>query len=103
MRLSLNRRLNSALDRLLPPGSTERILRDLPPGLKAEYVLWRARCDEVAARYADSPGAYYMAVLEGIACPPMPQSLVHLFPCSPSITTELTLDQVADLYQATLK
>ena len=103
MRVSLNRRLDRVLDRLLPPGSTERILRDLPDETKATYARWRARCDAVAARYADRPGAYYMALLDGLALPPVPPCLAHLFPSPPTITLDITAEQAADIYQATFK
>lgn len=103
MRVSLNRRLDRVLDRLLPPGSTERILHDLPDDTKATYAQWRARCDAVAARYAGKPGAFYEALLEGMASPPVPPSIAHLFPRPPAIKTEMTSEQAADIYQATFK
>jgi hypothetical protein len=80
------------------------MLRDLPPDLKAEYALWRQRCDAAAASYADKPGSLHAALLDGLEpLPRMPLSLRPVMGAAPMLTEDMTIDQIADLYHQRLR
>lgn len=107
MRLSPSRRLDRALDALLPPHSTARRVRDLPAPLKIAYAQWQQRCSQAVARYADRPpGWRYEQMLETgeDVAPPLPPNLREALGNDVMrVSDDLSLEQVADLYAAMLR
>lgn len=100
MRISENRRLDRLLDLLLPKGSTERKMRDMPIALKLDYARWSDACDKAAARYANVPGGLYEAMISGNdPSPRLPKSLETVISNSvPQLTIDMDLRLIADLY-----
>lgn len=107
MRLSPSRRLDRALDALLPPHSTARRVRDLPAPLKIAYAQWQQRCSQAVARYADRPpGWRYEQMLETgeDVAPPLPPNLREaLGDDVRRVTDSMGVEDASDLYGEMLR
>ena len=106
MRLSPSRRLDRALDALLPPLGIERRVRNLPSPLKMAYAQWRQRCDHALALYADRPPSWlYEQMLAGESVtPPMPFALRKALNANEArVTVAMSVTDAADLYRAVLE
>lgn len=98
-RISLSRRMDRVIDRLLPVGSTERRLRDLPVEARAEYLAWRARCDRAASCYPAGSSGLYRALVEGYNPPPPPPAVATALGMDRyRIPPDATVQDMADLY-----
>lgn len=100
MRISLNRRMDRLLDRLLPVGSVRRRLRETPPDMKLAYAQHRQAVESWHRRYTGfHAGAAYEAMLDGYGPPEMPTQLVTaLWPNRRKITADTTLADAAEIY-----
>lgn len=102
--LSLNRRLDRLLDAVLPPGSRERALHDLPDGLRAQLAEHEARCERATRHYemVHGEGSAFVDSLDGVVtAPPMPDHLARALgiPPAPVITTDMSAGQASEVYR----
>jgi hypothetical protein len=66
-RVSLQRRLDAIRNALLPAGSTQRRVNDLPDRERGWYDAWRDECAELinAAELEGGPGSAYGRLISG--------------------------------------
>lgn len=78
----------------------------LPPNLRAVYDAWTNDCDTLLERYNGEPGSYYMAILDGLATPPMPPCLIKPLAINNSphpIPVGATLADATEIYERFLE
>lgn len=104
-RRSVDRRLDKLLDTILPPGSHERRVHELPDDLRASLELHQAKTSEIFLRLENidpTPGAAYARLLDGdLVLPMMPPELRSALGLvdPPVLLESMGTSEIADVYQ----
>ena len=108
-RRSVDRRLDKLLDAILPPGSHERRVHELPDDLREALRLHQAKTSGIISHVENidpTPGAFYARLIDGDATlPQMPQALRLALGIAdaPEITEAMTLSEIAAAYTALIE
>ena len=104
-RRSIESRCDRIMAKILPPGSYERRVYELPPEMKQALELYQTKTDAIILRVEKSdptPGAAYERLLRGdLVLPVMPGNLRDALGLvdPPEITESMSPAEVSDAYR----
>lgn len=107
-RRSIDSRMDRILNRILPPGSYERRVYDLPSEMRAALQLYEEKSGAIlsAVEKRAGPGAAYERLLDGdLSLPAMPVQLRDALGLVdlPALADSMALSEIAEVWQAMIE
>ena len=104
-RRSIDSRMDRILNHILPPGSFERRVHELPPEMKQALELYQTKTSGIISaveKRDPTPGAFYARLIDGDASlPAMPPELRQALGLvdPPEIHEGMSLSEIAAVYR----
>lgn len=107
-RRSIDSRMDRILNRILPPGSYERRVYDLPSEMRAALQTHESKVGRIIQGIEKSagPGAAYARLLDGdLSLPAMPVQLRDALGLvdPPALADSIALSEIAEVWQAMIE